>query len=166
MPSPNKSDKQSLDYIATGFVQTLYFDLQFNYIGGSVEQVSIVPDAPANWESESCKLIPYVWYEYTQVSKNNPETSRSAMTRINQARKKVRLFASVAENKGTVLRIIKNTIVAEFRPKVEAIYEVTSYYTEESYGSLNADPIASERKTSEFPPDEIGKHTSELQSPA
>ena len=75
------------------------------------------------------------------------------MTRINQARKKVRLFASVAENKGTVLRIIKNTIVAEFRPKVEAIYEVTSYYTEESYGSLNADPIASERKTSEFPPD-------------
>jgi hypothetical protein len=153
MQSQNKRDKQSVDYIATGFVQTMYFDLQFNYIGGNVEVTSIVPDAPDNWESESCKLIPYVRYEYTQVSKKNPETSRSAMTRINQARKKVRLFASVAENKGTVLRIVKNTIVAKLQPRVEAIYEVTSYYTEESYGSLNSDPIASERKIREFPPD-------------
>ena len=153
MPSPNKRDQQSVDYIATGFIQTMYFDLLFNYIGGSVEQVIIVPDAPANWESESCKLIPYVRYEYTQVCKNNPETSRSPMTRINQARKKVRLFASAAENKGTVLRVIKNTIVVKLQPKVEAIYEVTSYYLEESHGSLTSDPIASERKTREFPPD-------------
>ena len=162
MRSPNKRDVHPFGNIATGFVQTIYFDMAFNYLGGSVEQTSIFPDAPDNWESESCRLIPYVWYEYTQVSKKNPETSRSASARINRAREKVKFFASVAKNNGSVLRIVKDAIVTKLQPTVEAIRNMTLYYLEESYGSLSSDAIASERKTREIPPDlkEKGKAAS------
>ncbi len=151
MKSPKQRDIQPLGYIATGFVQTMYFDMEFNYIRGSVEQTSIIPDAPGNWESESCKLIPYVRYEYTRVSKKNPETTRSALARINRAREKVKFFASVAKNKGSVLRIVKDTIVTKLQPNVKAISDIALYYLEESYGSLTSDAIASERETREFP---------------
>ena len=151
MRSPKQREIQPVAFIATGFIQTMYFDMEFNYIRGSVEQISIVPDAPGNWESESCKEIPYVRYEYTRVSKNNPETSRSPMTRINQARKKVKFFASVAKEKGSVLRIVKDTHVIKLHPNVNANVEITFHYLEESYGSLRSDAIASERKTREFP---------------
>ena len=153
MRSPNQREVQPIGYIATGFVQTMHFDMEFNYIRGSVEQTSIFPDAPGNWESESCKLIPYVRYEYTRVSKNNPETSRSAAARINRARKKVKYFASVATNKGSVLRIVKDSIVIKLPQNAEAIVNITLHYLEESYGSLSSDAIALERKTREFPPD-------------
>lgn len=154
MKSPNKREIQPVDCIATGFVQTMYFDMNFNYIRGSVEQVSIFPDPPDDWESESCKLIPYVRYEYTRVTKNNPETSRSALARINRAQKHVKFFASVAKNKGSVLRIVKETVVIKLLPQnVEAAVGVTVHGLEESYGSLSSDPIASERKTREIPPD-------------
>jgi len=149
MKSPNQRDIQPVDYIATGFVQTMYFDMGFNYIGGSVAQTSIVPDAPGNWESESCKLIPYVRYEYTRVCKKNPETSGSAG--INRAREKVKFFASVAKNNRSVLRIVKDTIVTKLPLNVEATSDISIYYLEESYGSLSSDAIASERKTREIP---------------
>lgn len=152
MKSPSQKDILPVNYIASGFVQTMYFDMEFNYIRGSVEQISIVPDAPDNWESESCKLIPYVRYEYTQVSKKNPETSQAGLVRINQAREKVKFFASVAKNKGSVSRIVKDTIVTKLQPNVKAISDITLYYLEESYGSLSSDAIASERKTREIPP--------------
>ena len=152
MKSPIQRDVQPIGYIATGFIQTIFFDMEFNYIGGTVEQASIFPDAPINWESESCKMIPYVRYEYTQVCKNNPETSRSPMTRINQARKKVKFFASVAKEKGSVLRIVKDTHVIKLHPNINANVGITFHYLEESYGSLISDPVASERKTREIPP--------------
>lgn len=151
MTSQNQRAKQSVDYIATGFIQTMYFDMEFNYIRGSVEQTSIVPDAPGNWESESCKLIPYVRYEYTRVSKKNPETNRSALARIDRAKEEVKFFASAAKNKGAVLRIVKDTIVTKLHPNVKATSNITLYYLEESYGSLSSDAIASERKTREIP---------------
>ena len=151
MKSPNQREILPINYIAPGFVQTMYFDMEFNYIGGKVEQVSIVPDAPVNWESESCKLIPYVRYEYTQVSKKNPETSQTGLVRINQARKKVKFFASVAKSERSVLRIVKNTVLTTLQPNVTATSNITLYYLEESYGSLCSDPIASERKTRETP---------------
>jgi hypothetical protein len=152
MRSPNQREIQPVGYIATGFIQTIFFDMEFNYIGGTVEQASIFPDAQINWESESCKMIPYVRYEYTQVCKNNPETSRSPMTRINQARKKVKFFASVAKEKGSVLRIVKDTHVIKLHPNVNANVQITFHCLEESYGSLISDPVASERKTREIPP--------------
>jgi len=152
MKSPNQRDIQPVGYIATGFIQTMFFDMEFNYIRGTVEQTSIFPDAPGNWESESCKLIPYVRYEYTQVSKKNPETGRSAVTRINRAKEKVKFLASVAKNKGSVLRIVKDTIVVKLPPNVDANVGITLHYLEESYGSLSSDAIASERKTREMPP--------------
>jgi hypothetical protein len=153
MRSQNQRDEHPVGDIATGFVQTMYFDMEFGYLGGRVEQTSIFPDAPENWESESCRLIPYVRYEYTRVIKHNPETSRSAMTSINLARKKIKLFASVAKDKASVLRIVKDTVVTTLKPNVEAIRNLTVYYLEESLGSLKYDPIASERKTREMPPD-------------
>ena len=146
-----KRDVLPLHHMATGYVQTIYFDMEFNYIRGSVEQISIVPDAPVNWESESCKLIPYVRYEYTRVSKLNPETSRSGLERIDHAREKVKFFASLAKDKGSVLRIVKDTIVTKLRPGKEAVSQIQLYYLEQSYGSLNTDTIASERKTREMP---------------
>jgi hypothetical protein len=152
MKSPIQRDIHPVGNIATGFVQTMYFDMEFNYIRGGVEQTAIFPDTPGNWESESCKLIPYVRYEYTRVSKKNPETSRSALARINRARDKVKFFASVAKNKGSVLRIVKDTIVTKLQPNVKATSDITLYYLEESYGSLSSDTIASERKTREIPP--------------
>lgn len=162
MKSQNQRDAPPVNNIATGYVQTMYFDLEFNCIRVNVEQTSIVPDAPGNWESESCKLIPYVRYEYTRVSKKNPETTRSGQARIDQAREKVKFFASVAKNNGSVLRIVKDTIVTKLQPNVKAISDITLYYLEESYGSLVSDPIASERTTREMPPDlkEKGKAAS------
>jgi hypothetical protein len=162
MKAPSQRDIQPVGYIATGFIQTMFFDMGFNYIRGSVEQTSIFPDAPDNWESESCKLIPYVRYEYTRVSKKNPETSRSAAARINRAKEKVKFFASVAKNKGSVLRIVKDSVVIKLPQNVDANVDITLHYLEESYGSLSSDAIASERKTREMPPNlkEKGKAAS------
>lgn len=128
----------------------MYFDLDFNYLRSSVEQMMIVPDAPPNWESESCKLIPYVRYEYTRVSKKDPASGRG-LQRINRAREKLKLFASVAKNQGSVLRIVNETIVTELYPANKAITQVELTYLEESYGSLVTDPVASTRKTREMP---------------
>jgi hypothetical protein len=151
MPSPlKKSIAPSLDNVATGYVQTLYFDMEFKYIGGSSVQISIAPDAPKNWESETCTMIPYARYEYTRLSKKNPETSRSGKAQIDQAREKVRLFASETKNKRSTLRIVKRTIVTELHPYGKVVDDIT-YYLEESYDSMNADVIASKKKTSEFP---------------
>ena len=161
MKSSNQGQTYAFGYLATGFIQTLYFDMEFNYIKGSVEQISIVPDAPNNCESESCKLIPYVRYEYTRVSKKNPETSRSGQARINQARDKVKFFASVAKTKGSVLRIVRDTIVTKLQPNLKATFDVTLCYLEESYGSLNSDPIASLRKTRDIP-----RHLKEMEKAA
>ena len=152
MKSPKQREVIPVEYVASGFLQTMYFDMEFNYIKGSVEQISIVPDAPDNWESESCKLIPYVRYEYTRVSKKNPEIGRSGLARINRAREKVQFFASVATNKGSVLRIVKDTIVTKLQRNISAVSDIHLYYLEESYGSLGSDAIASERKTREIPP--------------
>ena len=152
MKQSNQRQTYAFGYLATGFIQTLYFDTEFNYVGGSVEQISIDPDAPDNWESESCKLIPYVRYEYTRVSKRNPETKRSGQARINQAREKVKFFASVATTKGSVLRIVKETVVTRLQPNVKAIFDITLSYLEDSYGSLTSDTIASLRKTRDIPP--------------
>jgi hypothetical protein len=153
MKSRNQRDVHPVDYIATGFVQTMYFDMKFNYLGGRVEQASIFPDAPENWESESSRLIPYVRYEYTRVCKDNPETSRSAMTSINLARKRVRQLVALTKNNASVLRVVKEPIIIKFQSNLEATINATVYYLEESLGSLNSDPIASERKTREMPPD-------------
>jgi hypothetical protein len=151
MRSPKQREIQAFGDKATGFVQTMYFDMQFNYIRGSVEQTIIFPDPSANWESESCKLIPYVRYEYTRVSKKNPETNRSALARINRAREKVKDFASLAKTNGSVLRIIKETVVIKLQPNIKAKWNVELSYLEESLGSLSSDPIASKRKTREIP---------------
>src|SRR5262249_43242452 len=118
----------------------------------SVEQIMIVPDAPSNWESETCKLIPYVWYEYTRVSKKNPEIRGASLTRITRARKKVEFFASVATTKASVLRIIRSPVVIQLHPKAKKAFKVDLWYLEESYGSLLSDPIASSRKTRDLPP--------------
>jgi hypothetical protein len=151
MKSLHQRDMQPDNGIATGFVQTMYFDMEFNYMRGSVEQTSIFPDPPDDWESESCRLIPYVRYEYTRVSKENPDTKRSALARINRARKNVKLFAKVAKDKSSVLRVVKDTIVIKLQPNVEVPFNITFHYLEESYGSLSSDAIASERKTRETP---------------
>ena len=152
MASLHQRSTYAFGYQTTGFIQTLYFDMEFKYIGGSVEQTNIDPDAPDHWESESCKLIPYVRYEYTRVSKKNPEIRRSAQARINQARDKIKFFVSVATTKGSVLRVVKETVVTQLKPNVKAIHDITLSYLEESYGSLITDTIASLRKTRDIPP--------------
>lgn len=152
MTSPTQRDPLPVSGIASGFLQTMYFDLELNYIGGSVEQIIIVPDAPANWESESCKLTPYVRYEYTQVSKDNPETSGSGRARIDRAIKHIKLFIKTAKSYRSVLRVVKNPIVVQLQPAVEDAFIITDYYLEESHASLNSDPIASNRKTRDIPP--------------
>jgi hypothetical protein len=162
MKSSSQRQTYAFGYSATGFIQTLYFDMAFNYIGGSVDQIRIGPEAADDWESESCKLIPYVRYEYTQVSKKNPETKQSGQARINQAREKVKFFALLAPIKGSVLRVVKETLVTRLRPDVKSIFEITLSYLEESYGSLISDTIASLRKTRDIPPHlkEMGKAAS------
>lgn len=152
MKSSNQRQNYAFGRLATGFIQTLYFDTELNYIGGSVDQICIDPDAPDDWESESCKLIPYVRYEYTRVSKKNPETRRSGETRINQAREKVKFFASVVTSKGSILRVVKESVVIRLRPNEEANFNITLSYLEESYGNLISDTIASFRKTRDIPP--------------
>src|ERR1700761_8118830 len=111
MASSKQGQAYAFGQNATGFIQTLYFDMEFKYIGGSVDQMRIDLNAPDNWESESCKLIPYVRYEYTRVSKKNPELRLTAQSRINQAREKIKFFVSVATTKGSVLRVVKETVV-------------------------------------------------------
>jgi hypothetical protein len=39
MKSPIQRDIQPVGYIATGFVQTIYFDMEFNYLRGSVDDL-------------------------------------------------------------------------------------------------------------------------------
>jgi hypothetical protein len=151
MKSSNQRQTHAFGQLATGFVQTMYFDLEFNYIKGSVEQIVIFPDAPDNWESETCKLIPYVRYEYTRVCKKNPENSGSGLARINRARKKIRFFASAATTKGSVLRIVRTPVVIQLQPNIKTSFDVKVWYLEESYGSLCSDPITSSRKTREMP---------------
>src|SRR5215813_3724588 len=124
MKSSNQRQTYAFGQLATGFIQTMYFDLDFNYVKGSVEQIFIVPDAPSNWESETCKLIPYVWYEYTRVSKTNPENRGSSSARINRARKKVEFFASAATTKSSVLRIVRSPVVIELRPNIKTNFNV------------------------------------------
>jgi|GEM_PF-1274283 len=149
----NKRDVLPVGNIAIGFVHTMYFDLDFNYIEERVEHTSIVPDAPQNWESESYKLIPYVRYEYTRVTKENPETRpRSLRSVINQVKKNVKFYAKEPK-KGTVLRVIRDPIVISLPNNLEAIGNVRIVYLEESYSSLNSDSIASKRGTREMPPD-------------
>jgi hypothetical protein len=58
----------------------------------------------------------------------------------------------VATTKGSVLRVIKETVVTQFRPNVKAIYDITLSFLEESYGSLITDTIASLKKTRDIPP--------------
>lgn len=151
MKVSNQRQTHAFGHLATGFIQTMYFDLEFNYVKGSVEQIIIFPDAPNNWESETCKLIPYVRYEYTRVSKKNPENSGSGLAKINRARKKVKFFASVATTKGSVLRIVRTPVVIQLQPNVTTGFDVNLWYLEESYGSLCSDPIASSRKTRDVP---------------
>ncbi len=151
MKSPTQRDPLPVSGIATGFLQTMHFDLELNYIGGSIEQIIIVPDAPVNWESESCKFTPYVRYEYTRVSKNNPETSGSGQARINRALKHIKLFIKTAKTYRSVLRVVKNPIVVPLQPGVEDSFIITDYYLEESLDSLNSDPIASNRETRDIP---------------
>jgi len=135
----------------TGFLQTMHFDLELNYLGESIEKIIIVPNAPVNWESESCKLTPHVRYEYTRVSKNNPLTSGSGQARINRALRHVKIYVKSAKGYSSVLRAIKTPIVVQLQPGAEDAFIVTNYYLEESLGSLNSDPIASERKTRDVP---------------
>ena len=162
MKSSKQRQTHAFGQLATGFIQTMYFDLKFNYVKGSVEQIIIVPDAPSNWESETCKLIPYVWYEYIRVSKKNPENSGSSLAKINRARKKIEFLASVATTKSSVLRIIRSPVVIQMQPNVKASFDVNLWYLEESYRSLCSDPIASSRKTRDIPTHlkEMGKAAS------
>lgn len=152
MRSSNQREEYAFGRSATGFIQTLYFDMEFNYVKGSVEQINIGSDVPDNWESESCKLIPYVRYEYTRVSKKNPETRRSPQARIDQAREKIKFFASLAPIKSSVLRVIKETIVTRMPSDDKSLFKITLSYLEESYGNLICDTIALFRKTRDFPP--------------
>ena len=152
MKSPNQRDPLAESGLPTGFLQTMHFDLELNYIGGSVEQIIIVPDAPVDWESESVKLTPYVRYEYIRVTKKNPETSGSGQARINRAIKQIKLFNKTAKSYSSVLRVVKNSIVVPLQPGGEDAFILTEYYLEESLGSLNSDPIASNRKTRDIPP--------------
>jgi hypothetical protein len=133
----------------------MYFDLDFNYIGGRIQQAGIVTNSVLNWESETCKLIPHVWYEYTRVSRKNPETSRSGKVRIKHAREKIKFFASLAKTNDSVLRIVKDTVVTTFLPSnTKALSEVEVYALEESYGSLCSDDAVSSQMTGkEMPPD-------------
>jgi hypothetical protein len=48
MTFSNQRQTYAFGQLATGFIQTMYFDLKFNYVKGSVEQIIIVPDAPSN----------------------------------------------------------------------------------------------------------------------
>jgi hypothetical protein len=154
MKSPSKQrDILPVGLIATGFVHTMYFDMDFNYIEGRVEQKSIFPDAPDNWESETCNLIPFFRYEYTRVTKENPETSRRSLRAVvNQAKKNVKFYAKEPK-KGAVLRVIRDPVVIPLPNNLEAIINVRIVYMEESLGSLRKDSITSERKTREMPPD-------------
>jgi hypothetical protein len=148
-----------LHEMATAFVQTIFFDHFFNYMGGRVDQVTIFPDAPANWESESCRLTPYFWYEYTRVTKTNPHLGRSGQTQINRALKKLRIYTSLAKTKDAVLRILKEPIKIKFHPEYETIAEV--HYLEESLSDLTIDTLAMERETREMP-DRLKKISKEL----
>jgi len=153
MKSPlKKRELAPLQHKVIGFVQTMYFDLEFNYINTKIEQTSIFPDSPNNWESETCKLIPHVWYEFTRVSKKNPESSKLIKTQIDKAKKKVKFFAEVTQKRSSVLRIVGDTIVTKLHPNVDAISNIDIYYLEESYRSLALDDIASQRQTREMPP--------------
>ena len=148
----NKRDVRTVAQIADAFVHTMYFDLELNYIGGRVEQTIIVPDAPDNWETETCKLIPHVRYEYTRVTKENPETSRrSEKAMINQAKKNIRFYAKEPK-RGTVLRVVHDPIVIQLPNNLEYTSNTTIVYLEESLGSLSSDDIASKRKTTEMHP--------------
>jgi hypothetical protein len=138
--------------MADAFVHTMYFDLEFNYTGERIERTLIFPDTPGNWESETCKLIPYVRYEYTRVTKENPETSRrSVQAVINQAKKNIRFYAKEPK-RGTVLRVIHDPIVIQLANNLEAISNTKIIYQEESLGSLLRDSIALKRETNDFPP--------------
>lgn len=87
---------QSIAHKAAGFVQTMYFE--FNYIKGLVRQTTIAPDAPDNWESETCKLILHVWYEHIKVNKKNPAQRK---TREMPPHLKKRRTAAVKKNVST-----------------------------------------------------------------
>jgi len=157
-----KRDVLPLSHIVTAYVDTIYFDMDFNYIEGRVGQTIIAPGAAVNWESETCTSIPYVRYEYTRVSKKSPETSRSGRARTNRAKEKVMLFAKEAKTSSSVLRVIKQTVVTKLYPDGKAITDVETDYLVESYNSLSSDPIASATPTSEFSSQakEIGKGAS------
>ncbi|MBN9385152.1 MAG: hypothetical protein J0H74_30630 [Chitinophagaceae bacterium] len=147
-----KRDVRPVAPIAPAFVHKMYFDLEFNYTEGRTEQTFIVPDAPDNWETETCTLIPYVRYEYTRVTKEDPATSRrSGKAVINEAKKYVTRYASELK-RGTVLRVIHDPIVIPLPNNLVATSNTTIIYLEESLGTLLRNGIASERGTNDFPP--------------
>ena len=147
-----KRDLRPVARIADAFVHTMYFDLEFNYMEGRVEHTFIVPDAPYNWETETCKLIPYVRYEYTRVTKENPETSRrSGKALISHAKKNVKDYA-LDLKRGAVLRIVQDPIITRLYNNPEAISDTKIIYLEESLSSLLKDNIALQRTTTDIPP--------------
>jgi len=156
----NKSDVFPVGHTDTWFVQIDRFatDPTHTHIQGSVGKVIIGPNAPLNCESETITLIPYAWYEYVRVTKTNPETRRTGTQRINEARKKVKAFASGAKTGRAVLRIVKDTIVTKLKPDETITTRIQSSYLDESYASLIADSIASARRTTD-PGSSTGQRT-------
>jgi hypothetical protein len=141
MKSPSKKRAISpFGNLATAFIHTVHFDMDFNYIGENVDQTIIYPGADENWESQTCTEIPHIRYEYTCVTKKSPETSQSGLDRIEQIRKKVKFLAGL-KKKNSVLRIVKETVQTEFAPPCQ----VTYYALQESYASLCSDKVASKK---------------------
>jgi len=154
-PSSPAEELPSVDPVPIGYLHTLYFDTKFKYLGADWEQVSIMPGAPNDWESENCQLIPYVKYVYTLVSKTNLQTRAAIDARIARGNKQVRRLAKLTKEKGpgSTLRIVRNTIVLKMQPDSEEVaFNVEKHELIDAHGNLLTDRIVLQRTSGDYPP--------------
>lgn len=124
--SSGKVRKPAKKAVVTGFVHSMYFDLNFNFISETEERVTIPPGASRNWEYEICLSIPFVWHKYVRVCKS--ANGVSSKTLIKTIRQKVKAFVS--------------------EHSIESV-KIDQQILEESFQDLNADPIVNKRGAGE-----------------
>jgi len=81
MKSPSKKRAISpFGNLATAFIHTVHFDMDFNYIGENVDQTIIYPGADENWESQTCTEIPTSGMNIPVSPKRAPKPVNPAWT--------------------------------------------------------------------------------------